>query len=279
MRILLVIIVAGTGCAVAQTPDVQDIMSRVAANQARTQQMRRQYVYTQKQTLRLVRGNGKIAREERREYVVTPGAQKVKKHLAKFEGKYESKGKYTAYDKPEYHYKGVDIDGDLINELSENLTNDQKSKDGISCDLFPLTGGEQSKYKFRLVGEEKYRGHDVYRVAFEPDGKKHEEDEAIWKGDALIDRNEYQPVLVITKLAFNIPLAVKILLGTNIKGLGFTLSYEKFEDGLWFPVSYGGEFDVRGLFFYKRVMSMALTNSDFHKLDVNSSVAYAMDDK
>lgn len=263
----------------AQTPDVQEIMSRVAANHAGSQQMRRQYIYTQKQTLRLVRASGRIAREERREYTVTPGAKKVKKHLAKFEGRYESKGKYTSYNEPEYHYKGLDIDADLINSLSEDLTNDEKSKDGISCDLFPLTEGEQSKYKFRLVGQEKYRGHDVYRISFAPDGKHHEEDSAIWKGEALIDRNEYQPVLVTSKLAFNIPMAVKILLGTNIKGLGFTLSYEKFEDGLWFPVSYGGEFDVRGLFFYKRVMSVALTNSDFHKLDVNSTVAYATDDK
>lgn len=274
MRILALLITAATACAMAQTPDVQDIMSRVAANQARTQEMRRQFVYTQKQTLRMVRANGKIAREERREYVVTPGKEKVKKHLAKLEGKYENKGKYFLYDKPNYQYKDIDIDGDLINDLSEDLTNDQKSRDGISCDLFPLTGGEQSKYKFRLVSEETYRGHEVYRVAFEPDGKKHEEDDANWKGEALIDRREYQPVLIITKLAFNIPLAVKILLGTNIKGLGFTLSYEKFDEGLWFPVSYGGEFDVRGFFFYKRVISVALTNSDFHKLDVNSTVTY-----
>lgn len=263
----------------AQTPDVQDIMTRVAANQARTQQMRRQYVYTQKQTLRLVRGSGKIAREERREYLVTPGAKKVKKQLTNFSGRYELKGQYIAYHKPEYHYRGMDIDGDLINALSEDLTNDQKSKDGISCDLFPLTEGEQQKYKFRLVGEEKYRGREVYRVAFEPDGKHHEEDSAIWKGEALIDKSEDQPLLITTKLALHIPAAVKILLGTNIKGLGFTLNYQKFEDGVWFPVSYGGEFDVRGLFFYKRVMSVALTNADFHKLDVNSTVAYATEDK
>lgn len=263
----------------AQGPDVGDIMSRVAANQARTQDMRQQYVYTQKQTLRLVRSSGRIAREERREYVVTPGPKKIKKTLAKFQGKYEMKGKFYPYDKPEYHYKGLDIDADLINSLSESLTNDQKSKDGISCDLFPLTGGEQSKYTFHLKGEEKYRGREVYRVAFEPDGKHHEEDAAIWKGEALIDKGEYQPVLIVTKLALHIPAAVKILLGTNIKGLGFTLTYDKFDEGLWFPVSYGGEFDVRGLFFYKRTMSVALTNSDFHKLDVNSTVAYATEDK
>lgn len=279
MKVLAWLFAGGTACALAQAPDVQEIMSRVAVNQTRAQQDRRQYVYTQKQTLRLVRSNGKIAREERREYVVTPRAQKFSKQLTKFQGRYESKGRYTSYDKPEFHYKGLDVDGDLINSLSEDLTNDQKSRDGISCDLFPLSGDAGSRYKFRLVGEEKYRGHDVYRVAFEPDGKHHEEDTAIWKGDALIDRSEYQPILIVTKLAFNIPTAVKILLGTNIKGLGFTLSYEKFDDGVWFPVSYGGEFDVRGLFFYKRAMSVALTNGDFHKLDVNSHVAYLTDDK
>ena len=276
MRLLAAL--ALTGYVAAQTPDVQEIMSRVAANQTKAQQLRRQYVYTQKQTLRLVRSNGKIAREERREYLMMPGAKKVKKHLAHFEGRYESKGRFTSYDEPEYHYKGLDIDADLINSLSEDLTNDEHSRDGISRELFPLTDGEQSKYTFRLVGTEKYRGHDVYRVAFQPDRKLHE-DGAVWKGEALIDRNEFQPVLITTRLAFNIPKAVQILLGTNIKGLGFTLSYQKFEDGLWFPVSYGGEFDVRGLFFYKRVMSVALTNSEFHKLDVNSTVAYAMDDK
>jgi hypothetical protein len=278
MRILALIVAAGTGCA-AQTLDVQEIMSRVAANQSRAQEMRRQYVYTQKQTLRLVRSNGKIAREERREYLVTPGENQVRKHLVSFQGKYESKGRFTSYTEPEYHYKNVDIDADLINSLSEDLTNDQNSKDGISCDLFPLTGREQSKYTFRLIGAEKYRGRDVYRVAFEPGRKHGEDDSASWKGEALIDRSEYQPVVITTKLAWNIPLAVKILLGTNIKGLGFTVTYEKFEEGLWFPVSYGGEFDVRGLFFYKRAMSVALTNGDFHKLDVNSRVAYAMDDK
>ncbi len=273
MWILAILMAAGPAA------DVDAIMSRVAANQARAQEMRRQYVYTQKQTLRLVRSNGRIAREERREYLVMPGAEKVRKHLVHFQGRYQSKGRFASYDKPEYHYKGLDIDADLINSLSEDLTNDQKSRDGISCDLFPLSGDQQSKYRFRLKGEETYRGHGVYRVAFEPDGKHHEEDSAIWKGEALIDREEYQPVLITTRLAFQIPKAVQILLGTNIKGLGFTLIYEKFSEGLWFPVSYGGEFDVRGLFFYKRAMSVALTNGDFHKLDVNSTVAYAMDDK
>ena len=40
------------------------------------------------------RGNGKVAREEHREYEVSPGAHGVAKELAHFDGRYEYKGKY-----------------------------------------------------------------------------------------------------------------------------------------------------------------------------------------
>jgi hypothetical protein len=43
-----------------------------------------------------------------------------------------------------------------------------------------------------------YRGRPIYRVSFRP--KPHEED-ADWKGEALIDAAECQPVVVNTKLA------------------------------------------------------------------------------
>ena len=60
------------GAASGAPPDIAQIMSRVAINQAKSQDLRKSYVYNQKQLLRMVRGSGKIAREERREYVITP---------------------------------------------------------------------------------------------------------------------------------------------------------------------------------------------------------------
>jgi len=54
----------------AQTAEV--IMAKVAANQDRAQQMRSAFVYRQNMLIRFKRGNGKLAREEEREYVVTP---------------------------------------------------------------------------------------------------------------------------------------------------------------------------------------------------------------
>jgi hypothetical protein len=283
MKILL--LAATCGYALAQgpapPPDIGEIMSRVASNQAKSQNdQRKNWIYTQKQLLRMVRGNGKVAREERREYAMTPNKKgHIRKQLVNFEGKYESHGKYTSYDRPGYEYKGVDIDGDIINDISEDMTDDKGSLDGLARDLFPLTRGEQRKYDFKLRGTEQYRGRPVFRVSFVPKPHPPDGDSGSWKGDALIDAEEYQPVLVTTSLAFNIPMAVKILLGTNIKGLGFSVAYQKFADGVWFPVSYGGEFEVRAVFFYKRTISVSMTNSDFRRFDVTTKVAYAIEDK
>ena len=276
MRFLLAAVL--TGCAWAQAPDIEQIMSRVGINQARSLEERQNWVYTQKQLLRMVRGNGRIAREEHREYVVTPKFRGVAKKLVKFDGKYESKGQDHSYDKPGYEYKGTDIDGQILDSMSKDMTDDHASKDGVDHSLFPLTYHEQLKYNFKLVGSEEFHGKPVFRVSFEP--KPHQDfDDSVWKGEALIDAAEYQPVLVTTKMARGLPLVVKTLLGTNLKGLGFSVTYQKFADGVWFPVSYGGEFDVRAVFFYKRTISVSMVNTDFRHTDVNSSVAYATEEK
>jgi hypothetical protein len=277
MRLLGVILMAA-GTAMAQAPDVAAIMARVGENQERASEARREFTFHQKQLLRMNRGGGKVAREERREYDVSPGAKEIKRELVHFEGRYEHKGKYISYDRPGYTYKDMDIDGELIDDLSNDLTNDQHARDGISCDLFPLTAAQQHKYNFRLLGTETYRGREVYRVAFEPKPQQ-DADEAAWKGEALIDAAEYQPVNVYTKLAMKIPLAVKTLLGTDIKGLGFSITYQKFDEGVWFPVSYGGEFEIRAVFFYKRMIAVNMTNSAFRRTSVSSSVTYVTEAK
>jgi hypothetical protein len=282
---LLILAGAVAGFLAAQTPDVNSIMAQVGINQAKSREERAQWIYQQKQLLRMVRSSGKIAREEHREYLVLPDRRGVKKELTKFDGKYSQHGTYISYDKPGYEYKGLDLDGSLIGQMSEDMTNEKDSVDGIESDLFPLTYHQQLKYNFRLEGGvQEYRGHQIWKVAFEP--KRHasivdadDEGNGSWKGEALIDAQEFQPVAVTTSLAWKMPAAIRILLGTNIKGLGFSLSYEKVADGVWFPVSYGGEFEVTGLFFYKRTMSISLVNSDFRHADVNSQIAFEKDEK
>jgi len=268
----------------AQLPDVNAIMSQVGINQAKSREQRAQWIYQQKQTLRMVRSNGKIAREEHREYLVLPDRRGVKKELTNFYGTYWQHSTYVSYDKPGYHYKGLDLDADLIDSMSDGMTNQSESMDGIDSDLFPLTYHQQLKYAFKLEGGLRdYRGHQVWKVAFEPKSHVHiadadEGDTAVWKGEALIDAQEFQPVAMTTSLAWRMPAAVRILLGTNIKGLGFSLSYQKVAEGVWFPVSYGGEFEVVGLFLYKRTMSISLVNSGFRHADVTSNIAFAKEE-
>lgn len=262
----------------AAPTDIAGIMALVGQNQEHASELRKDFTFHQKQLLRMNRGGGKIAREEKREYDVSPRRHNVEKELVHFEGRYEYKGKYVPYDRPGYKYKDLDIDGELIDDISKDLTDDRKSRDGISCELFPLTPDQQRKYNFKLLGKETHRGREVYRVAFEPKPRQ-EFDGAPWKGEALIDAAEYQPVSVHTKLALKIPLAVKTLLGTDLKGLGFSVTYQKFEEGVWFPVSYGGEFELRAVFLYKRTISVNMVNSDFRRTNVTSNVTYVTEAK
>jgi hypothetical protein len=265
----------------AQQPEPAEIiMAKLAANQERAQEMRSAFVYHQSMLIRFKRGNGKLAREEEREYVVTPTDRGFKKDLTHFVGKYERGGKLIEYDKPGYQYKGTDIDGSFADSLAESLTNDKETRDGMSKDPLPLTLRMQEKFNFQLEGKENYRGTDVYRVTFKPKRLSlldcDDDDASCWAGEVLVDAHEYQPVLVTSWLAKSLPKAVQILLGTNLKHLGFKVAYKKFDEGLWFPVTYGSEFEVRGLFFYKRTIALAATNSGFRRADVSSTVRFAL---
>jgi hypothetical protein len=264
------------GEALAQVgPTVEEIMIRVAGNQDRAQEMRSAFVYHQDLLLRLLRGNGKTAREEEREYNVTPSPTGSQKQLTRFEGRYEKDGRLVDYHEPGFNYKDVDIDGDLIDGLADDLADDKRSRDGIAKDLFPLTTNQQKRYAFKLIGRDDYRGKSVYRITFKPiHPALTDEDGTPWEGELAVDAGDFQPVMVTTRLAKGLPVAVRTLLGTNLRGLGFKVTYDKFDEGIWFPVSYGSEFEVKALFFYKRKIAVSLRNSGFQRAKVSAKVSY-----
>jgi hypothetical protein len=276
----IVLILALWAAFAPEQPESADaIMAKVATNQDRAQNMRSAFVYHQSMLIRFMRAHGKIAREEQREYTVTPAAKGFKKELTHFTGKYAKGGQLIEYNEPGYQYKGVDIDGELADSLANDMANDKHSRDGITNDVFALTAEKQKKFAFKLEGKEDYRGKQVYRITFKPRKASlfdcDDDDEGTcWAGEALIDVHEYQPVLVTSWLAKGIPMAVQILLGTTLKHLGFKVAYEKFDEGLWFPVTYGGEFYVRGLFLYKRTIALSVVNSGFQKASVTSTVSF-----
>jgi hypothetical protein len=261
----------------AQTAD--EIMAKVAENQTRAEGARAGFVYRQDVLVRMKRNDGKLAREEDREYTVTPEASGVKREMVHFAGKYGVDGKEVAYSEPiEHHvgpHEGGGIDADVVDSLSKDFGNDDKSRDGINQDLFPLTAKKQRHYVFSLAGVEKYHDRAVFRITFEPRKKDHIDDDGTpWAGEVLVDKADLTPVLITTHLARGVPVPVKILLGTNIQQLGFKVVYGKFDDNLWFPVNYSGELKIRVLFLYARTISLGLVNSGFQKADVKSTIVF-----
>lgn len=262
----------------AETGSAEAIMARVAENQDRAEEMRTSFVYRQSVLVRLNRSSGKLAREEYSEYTVTPLAKGVKKERTLFSGKLVDGRKTVEFHEPGWEHKSIDIDAALTREMADELTDDKRSKDGIARDLFPLRSRQQREYAFKLEGTESYRGVAVYRITFEPKVKHSglDMDEGgAWAGEVLVHQQEYQPVLVTSHLAAKILLWVKTALGTDIQQLGFKISYQKFDQGLWFPVTYGGEFKVRALFFYARRVGISMQNSGFQRAQVESKVAFA----
>jgi hypothetical protein len=121
---------------------------------------------------------------------------------------------------------------------------------------------------FDLKGREPKNGHDTFHIAFHPKDKT----DFSWKGEAWIDADAFQPVVVRTALSRSLPFGVRALLGTNVPGLGFTVIYAPQPGGVWFPVSFGTEFKIRVLFFFNRQIVVAAENGSFERTHVSTTV-------
>jgi hypothetical protein len=253
--------------------DATDIMRRVAENQERSQTARKAWVYDQNVFVKMIRSNGKPAREEERKYVVVPGEKGADRTVVSVDGKvYEGK-KVVPYTTAGFLIKYVDIDGALTDSLARELMWRPDTIGPVSF-WFPLSLKEQHRYAFQLEGEEKYKDYDVYKLSYkETDG----DDD--WEGEALIEKNELQPVLLTSRWLTKIPAGVRYGLGTNVTQVGAKVTYQRFDKDLWFPVSMGGEIKLRALFLYGRTIGFSSTNSGFHKADVKSSVRYTTPDE
>jgi hypothetical protein len=269
--ILSILLVAAYSAAQDSSPQpveapltAEAIMKRVAANQDRSDALRKQYVYSQHIHIVTHRSNGKVLREESADYDVVPAADGTKKELKKITGRYWSKSGYETFQGQPVPEIGS-LDGGLIEGFRDDLLN-EKTKDGLARDLFPLTSEEQKAYEFKLLGRETEDGRSVYHIVFRPKDRE----EITWAGEAFIDAAEFEPVRVFTKLSRRIPLGVRIFLGTDLPGIGFNVVYKRHEDGVWFPATFGTEFKIHAVFFINRQVTIALENSRFEHTHVES---------
>ena len=92
-----------------------------------------------------------------------------------------------------------------------------------------------------------------------------------WAGEAFIDAAEFQPVRVFTKMSVRLPLLVRKM-WFDLPGFGFNVDYKRQEDGVWFPSSFGTEFQLQfgPLFFSNRDIAISLKNSGFEHTHVET---------
>jgi hypothetical protein len=270
--LLLAFLIAGAAGRAAEssaTLTAAEIMAKVAVNQDKAQELRKQYVYEQRVIIATHKTNGKLMRRELAAYSVVPSDAKTSRKMTSLEGRYWHKGKYIAFTKEEEADRG-NVDGVIVSAFREDL-GDSDSKDGLDNDLFPLTTDQQKKLRFELAGERIVAGRQAYRINFAPPDR-HDYD---WAGEAWIDKQDFQPIHVSTNLSRRLPVLVRTMLGTDVPGLGFNVEYRRFPGGVWFPVSFGTEFRVRAVFFINRDISVSLENKQFERANVDSSIQFA----
>ena len=269
-----------------ETLQADDIMARVAANQARSEEARQQYVYKQHIHIATHKPNKRMIREENADYEIVPQADGIEKHLKSLTGRYWEKDQYveikgetsSQLNKTDpdlvHNLRGfepmptsISTDADLIHYLRNSLLDD-KSKDGLGRALFPLTFEEQKRYDFKLLGQEVESERKVYHIAFTP---KDDNDESAWTGEAFIDALEFQPVRIFTKISKRPPFLVRTM-WFDLPGLGFNLAYQRQEDAVWFPWVFGTEFRMRtgAVLYFTRDVTISVENSGFEKKHVES---------
>jgi len=259
-------------------------MAKVSDRMERAAEARKQYIYHQKIRSSLTRSNGQPARREAREYSVFPTEKGTEKKIVSFHGEYRKGKRMIVYPQPEPHHNDEGLDAELLSDLTEDLVNDKQSRDGIPHSLFPLASKDLAYYQFALKGETEYEGRRVYKIAFEPAKKEMcvnigGQDDCLsrpWKGEAWIDAAELQPARIVTELTFQIPWGVRVFLGTNLRQTGFSITYRRVAEDVWFPSTYGTEFRLNILFGYRRTVALSMENSDFRKTDASSTISYDM---
>ena len=279
LAFLFLIVFSSTPASAGEaSPGAAEIMARVAENQDRAVEQRKTFVYHETARVRLLKTNGKLLWDETREYDVAPTPTGTEFQLTRRFGQKRKGGKLVSFDLPDKGEEADGLDPEMVESFHDDLTAQNDGRDGLSPNFFPFTSAEQTGYRFTLEGEEKHRGRQVYRLRFEPENdprlRNLDGRHRIWKGEILVDQEEFQPVFVATQFALKIPMAVRVLFGINVRQVGFSVSYQRFGENVWFPVSYGGEFLIKLFHFYKRTVIVSMANKDFRRATVASDIQF-----
>ena len=101
----------------------ETIMARVAANQDRSEILRKEYIYKQHVHIVTHKPKGRLMREEATDYDVVPMPDGTQKQLKQLTGRYWTKGKYVDFN-GEPTPDAESLDGQLVHEFRDDLANE-----------------------------------------------------------------------------------------------------------------------------------------------------------
>lgn len=277
MRVVLASMLV-CGATFAQQPTAEEIMTRVAANQDRAVAARERFVFTHTSRVRLLKRNRKPVWDETRVYAVAPTAEGLESELVRSYGERKEKGDQVVFEFDGEKLDEGGIDSSLVNSLHDEFSPQRRERDGFWSDLYPFTSKQNGIYRYSLLAETMEAGRKVYRIGYEPVDKRSVfHDGGAWEGEVVVDAAEWQPVRISSNLAKKVPLWARTFFGINLRQLGFGTSYERLEEDVWFPASYGGEFTIKLFHFYRRLATISVVAGEFRRTDTESSIEYEME--
>jgi hypothetical protein len=193
-----------------------------------------------------------------------PGSDCSDETLTRLKGRYLAKGKYESF-RGEPVPAEESLDGSLINSFRDDLS-DEKTKDGLAKDLFPLTPEERRITSSRCWAAWSKQNATPAILVSAPKIRT--------KSHGLARRSSTRPSSNPSTSLPSFPAAFLSWprLGTDLPALGFNLVQERQEQGVWFPARFETEFQIHAQFFVSRDVSIALENADFERTPVTPTM-------
>jgi hypothetical protein len=67
---------------------------------------------------------------------------------------------------------------------------------------------------------------------------------------------------------------VRVFLGTNVQQTGFSITYHRAGENVWFPATSGTEFRLNVLWGYRRTIALSMESNGFQKTGASSTIEY-----
>ena len=243
-------------------------MAKVAANQDRSEQARKQYVYRQHIHVVTRKTNGKLMREETTDYQMVPQADKTHRQLEKLTGKYWDKHKYIEFSgEPCPRHGQPRCRPGQGHARRPDRTEVERRIRAEPVSVFDEEAARLHASSWLVVR----RSKDTMPTASAL--RRPTRAEYDWAGEAYIDAADFEPIYVYTKLSRKLPFAVQNACWAPTFRASDTACVTKSSRAeCGFRRLTAPSLRLHVLFFLNREMMVSLDNKDFQQTHVETKI-------